>query len=207
MAETSAAPLTPALERLVASVRKETREDRDPASTARAVAHHLDEALAEADLLAQCHREASEDDYQQHNLHVEPDGSFSVVSLVWLPGQSTPIHDHVAWCVPGIYRGREEETRYRLVGAGRRDVTANVGASGGENRVDSESIEDPFLVEAGTELNEPGSVVTLAPPGDIHRVRNPGPGKAISLHVYGADLDRLGSSIRRTYDLPVRAGS
>jgi 3-mercaptopropionate dioxygenase len=26
---------------------------------------------------------------------------------------------------------------------------------------------------------------------------------AISLHVYGADITRLGSSVRRTYDLPV----
>jgi hypothetical protein len=27
---------------------------------------------------------------------------------------------------------------------------------------------------------------------------------AISLHVYGADITRLGSSVRRVYDLPVR---
>ena len=47
----------------------------------------------------------------------------------------------------------------------------------------------------------------FAPPGDIHRVRNCGDGVAISLHVYGADITRLGSSVRRIYDLPVLAPS
>lgn len=42
----------------------------------------------------------------------------------------------------------------------------------------------------------------LRAPGDIHRVRNAGSGKAISLHVYGADITRLGTSIRRVYEPP-----
>jgi 3-mercaptopropionate dioxygenase len=45
-----------------------------------------------------------------------------------------------------------------------------------------------------------GSVSAIAPPGDIHRVWNSGETTAISLHVYGADIRRLRSSIRRTYD-------
>lgn len=32
---------------------------------------------------------------------------------------------------------------------------------------------------------------------------NDGPGLAVSLHVYGADLRRRGTSIRRRYDQPV----
>jgi len=47
-------------------------------------------------------------------------------------------------------------------------------------------------------------VAGFAPPGDIHRVRNSGAGIAVSMHIYGADLSRLGSSIRRVYDLPLR---
>jgi 3-mercaptopropionate dioxygenase len=43
----------------------------------------------------------------------------------------------------------------------------------------------------------------FAPPGDIHRVRNIGDDVAISMHVYGADISRLGSSVRRVYDLPL----
>jgi 3-mercaptopropionate dioxygenase len=47
----------------------------------------------------------------------------------------------------------------------------------------------------------------FAPPGDIHRVRNHGRDVAISLHVYGADIARLGSSVRRIYDLPLVAAA
>jgi predicted metal-dependent enzyme (double-stranded beta helix superfamily) len=45
----------------------------------------------------------------------------------------------------------------------------------------------------------PGEVAGLLPPGDIHQVHNAGDSTAISLHVYGADLSIVGSSIRRTY--------
>jgi len=46
----------------------------------------------------------------------------------------------------------------------------------------------------------------MAPPGDIHRVFNAGPQTAISLHIYGTDISRMGSSVRRIYDVPVLAG-
>jgi predicted metal-dependent enzyme (double-stranded beta helix superfamily) len=52
-------------------------------------------------------------------------------------------------------------------------------------------------------VNEPGDVSGFAPPGDIHRVRNVGDETAISIHVYGTDVSRIGSSVRRYYDLPV----
>ena len=46
-------------------------------------------------------------------------------------------------------------------------------------------------------------MTAFTPPGDIHRVGNPGPTVAVSLHLYGVDLRIHGSSVRRTYDLPV----
>jgi 3-mercaptopropionate dioxygenase len=81
--------------------------------------------------------------YRQHVRHVEPDGSFSVVTLVWLPGQPTPIHDHVTWCVVGVYKGNEHEVRFRLEN---------------ENDVD-------YLVEVEQATNHEGSVAALTPPG------------------------------------------
>jgi len=62
-----------------------------------------------------------------------------------------------------------------------------------------------WLAEVGANVNTAGQVSGFAPPGDIHRVRNCGDDVAISLHVYGADITRLGSSVRRSYDLPVLA--
>ena len=53
-------------------------------------------------------------------------------------------------------------------------------------------------------VNPAGAVGGFAPPGDIDRVRNTGDDVAVSMHVYGADISRLGNSIRREYALPIR---
>jgi predicted metal-dependent enzyme (double-stranded beta helix superfamily) len=37
------------------------------------------------------------------------------------------------------------------------------------------------------------------PPGEIHRVRNASETTAISIHIYGTDITRIGSSARRYY--------
>ncbi|GAA3094719.1 hypothetical protein GCM10020254_44890 [Streptomyces goshikiensis] len=58
------------------------------------------------------------------------------------------------------------------------------------------------LVATEEVVNGPGDVCGFAPPGDIHKVRNSCRTTAISLHVYGADVARLGSSVRRVYTLP-----
>jgi hypothetical protein len=50
------------------------------------------------------------------------------------------------------------------------------------------------LIEVGNNPNLTGEVTGFAPPGDIHRVRNAGDSTAISLHIYGTDLNRIGSS-------------
>src|SRR5215510_1972579 len=59
------------------------------------------------------------------------------------------------------------------------------------------------LVEAGTRQNAAGEVSGFAPPGEIQRVRNAGDDTAISPHLYGTDVSRIGSSVRRNYYRPV----
>ncbi|MBN9068367.1 MAG: cysteine dioxygenase, partial [Rhizobiales bacterium] len=54
--------------------------------------------------------------YRQYLLHCDPLGRFSVVSFVWGPGQSTPIHDHTTWGIVGVLRGAELSQGYDLVG-------------------------------------------------------------------------------------------
>jgi predicted metal-dependent enzyme (double-stranded beta helix superfamily) len=115
-----------------------------------------------------------------HVLHVEPDGSFSMVGIVWEPGKVTSIHDHLTWCVFGVLQGIEQEDLYTL------------------------DEDGTSLIEVGRNANLTREVSGFAPPGDIHRVRNDTGETAISLHIYGTDLSRIGSSVRRTYDLPVR---
>lgn len=185
---TTALQASPALQRLVASIREAVAASGDDAQVAGRVAALLRPYLGTGEFLTDEQRQPDPTRYRQHVLHVEEDGSFSVVALVWLPGQETPVHDHVSWCVVGVHEGQEYETRYRLVEA------------------ESETGEGAWLVETGTDVALTGATAALTPPGDIHKVANQGTGLAISLHIYGADIGKLGSSIRRRYDLDVRKG-
>jgi predicted metal-dependent enzyme (double-stranded beta helix superfamily) len=63
-----------------------------------AIADRLKTLLRADGWLADEHQLAGRDTYRQHLLHVSECRRLSVVALVWLPGQSTPIHDHVSWC-------------------------------------------------------------------------------------------------------------
>jgi len=166
---------------LVQAVRAEVRLGLGWQKTADRVARALRGNLPDpADLPPADLRRGHPASYQSHLLYAEPDGSFSIAAMVWLPGQETVIHDHVAWCVTAVLRGREYEEIFTLVEGGR------------------------ALALSARNVNPAGSVGGFAPPGDIHRVRNVGGSVAISMHVYGADISRLGNSIRREYTLPIR---
>ncbi|ARZ69879.1 cysteine dioxygenase family protein [Streptomyces sp. HU2014] len=180
MTTPTAAPTTARLGQLVDDVREAVGRGLPPDTTAYLVGERLAAHLGAADLLTPEQREGHPDRYRQHILHAESDGSFSVVALVWMPGQQTSVHDHVSWCVTGVHEGTESERRYRLVPDG---TTAR-------------------LVATEDVVNHQGDICGFAPPGDIHRVRNACSTTAISLHIYGADIARLGSSVRRVYDLP-----
>ncbi len=146
-----------------------------------AIAERLRPLLATDGWLAPEHQLAGRDTYRQHLLHVSRCRRLSVVALVWLPGQRTPIHDHVSWCVVGVYRGVERETHYRLID---RDGQRH-------------------LMPVGAFEARPGHVEALVPPAEnIHAVTAAGATKTISIHVYGADIERLGSSILRRFDDP-----
>src|SRR4051812_23756760 len=168
----------PGLDDLVAGVRSVVDLRADWRETARLVAAELRRHMPTPDMLTAEERMGDPDRYVSHTLYVEPGGSFSLVALVWRPGQVTPIHDHVTWCVFGVLQGVEHEELYVQ--------------------------RDDHLVRVGVGDNHVGEVSGFAPPGDIHRVHNSGDGTAISLHIYGTDISRVDSSVRRCYDLPVR---
>jgi 3-mercaptopropionate dioxygenase len=170
----------PELAGLASVVRAAVRERADWGDTARLVASALERHLPSPSILTAEQRIGDPETYKSEVLHSEPDGSFSIVALVWRPGQVTPIHDHVTWCVFGVIQGLESEELFELDGEG------------------------TCLAEAGHRVNRTGEVSGFAPPGDIHRVRNGGDITAISIHIYGTDVSRIGSSVRRHYDLPVQ---
>jgi len=164
-------PTTAAMVPLVAGIRTAVERHVGWAETAELVAEELRLHMPTPDVLTPEQRLGSPDEYQGHTLYVEPDGSFSIVGLVWRPGQLTRIHDHVTWCTFGVIQGVEHEELF-----------------------------DADLNLVGESDNHVGDVSGFAPPGDIHRVHNTTGKTAISIHVYGTDVTRSGSSVRRYYD-------
>jgi predicted metal-dependent enzyme (double-stranded beta helix superfamily) len=156
---------------LAAAVRTAVDTHRGWSQTAQLVAAQLRRHLPTPDLLTPQQRLGSAHGYRSHTLHVEPDGSFSIVALVWRPGQLTRIHDHMTWCVFAVIQGVEHEELF-----------------------------DADLNPIGRSDNQVGDVSGFAPPGDIHRVHNTGHTTAISIHIYGIDVTRAGTSVRRYYD-------
>jgi len=100
-----------------------------------------------------------------HLLHSDPDGRFHILAVVFPPGTSSGIHEHGCWGVIGYVAGLDEETRF----------SRTDGGDGAESCV---------LDEVARTVHEPGTVVRLLPPVEMHhRVRNPGRVDGVSVHV------------------------
>jgi 3-mercaptopropionate dioxygenase len=100
------------------------------------------------------------------------DGSLSLFSLVVPAGARTPVHDHLAWGLVGLYRGTQEEEIY----TGR---------------------EGDFTVGERRQL-VPGDFYALIPPtDDIHRVRTTSAETSVSIHLLTNDT---GCVWRHAYD-------
>jgi predicted metal-dependent enzyme (double-stranded beta helix superfamily) len=103
----------------------------------------------------------------------------SLMSLVLAAGASTPVHDHLAWGLVGLYRGEQTETIYRQA-----DTNQN------DDESDLIEIEQRHLYQ--------GDFYELLPPeGDIHRVTTLGNDPSVSIHLLGNDI---GCVWRHRYD-------
>jgi len=158
--------------------------EANASAVAEGVRARLPHLLADSGFLLPRYREPDPERYRTHVVTVAPSRRFSVVAMVWLPGQMTAIHDHVTWCVVGVLQGLEREQRFELRQRG----------------------GDRWLLPLGEDDVAPGETTALVTPGEnIHRVRNVGTSTALSVHVYGADISVLGSSINECFDvLPIR---
>lgn len=107
--------------------------------------------------------------YQQFLLYADARQRFSVVSFVWGPGQTTPIHDHRVWGLIGMLRGAEYSQGFA------RNATGGLEHAGAPIRL------------------EPGQVEAVSPRhNDIHQVSNAFIDQvSISIHVYGANIGAI----------------
>ena len=100
------------------------------------------------------------------------DGSLALFSLVVPSGSETPIHDHLAWGLVGLYRGEQEERIYA------------------PRQGSLDLLEQRALA--------PGDFYVLIPPrDDVHSVRTTSAETSVSIHLLTNDT---GCVWRHAYD-------
>jgi predicted metal-dependent enzyme (double-stranded beta helix superfamily) len=168
---------TPVVRRFVTHVRDVIAGAASPAAACAAVRPGFAAMLADPDWLPPAYQAAAPESGMgggigQWLLYRAGDGSLSLFSLVVPPGSQTPIHDHLAWGLVGLYRGTQDEEIY----AQRDDAL--------------ELVEQRALA--------PGDFYVLLPPrDDIHRVRTTSAETSVSIHLLTNDT---GCVWRHAYD-------
>lgn len=111
------------------------------------------------------------------------DGGLSLFSLVVPPGSATPVHDHLAWGLVGLYTGEQDERVYRRLSTAPDHLHA-------DDHAQLELAEQNHL--------RPGDFYVLMPPeGDIHSVATISNGSSVSIHLLGNDT---GCTWRHSYE-------
>ena len=100
------------------------------------------------------------------------DRSLSLFSLVVPPGSMTPVHDHLAWGLVGLYGGNQDEEFYR-------------------------PREGGLDVLRRRPLGRGDFYALLPPQNDIHRVRTTSDVTSVSIHLLANDT---GCVARHTFD-------
>lgn len=142
---------------------------RDTEEAVGRTSHILKKFTAEGLELPARLRKNSQQSYARHLIHCCEQTGCCVVSMVWGPGQGTPVHDHCnTWCVEGCVTGELQITNYELM---------------------EELGQDRYRFEQRECINVgPGAVGALIPPFEHHTIRNPFDNNAITVHVYGKEL-------------------
>ncbi|MDR7481145.1 MAG: cysteine dioxygenase family protein [Armatimonadota bacterium] len=96
-------------------------------------------------------------------------GSLCLFALVVSPGAATPVHDHLAWGLVGVYRGQQEETFYR--------------------RLDNGNVKGRAVLEISRRIVvSTGEFYAIVPPrDDIHYVATLSDRPSISIHLLAND--------------------
>jgi predicted metal-dependent enzyme (double-stranded beta helix superfamily) len=117
-------------------------------------------------------RLGSPDSYCRHVAYADPDGRFTIVYLVWRPGQFSPVHGHRTWCAYRMLQGELSETLYRW-NAQAREISVT-----------------------GRITRKPGDIFTAAPGlRQTHRLGNAGTATAISMHIYGVAEENISTGV------------
>src|SRR3954467_7156742 len=105
----------------------------------------------------------------QYALYRAEDGSLCLFSLVVPVGAETPVHDHLAWGLVGIYRGRQDETVYRRLDDG------------------SDPARAQLEIAKRQQLGRGEFYALLPPADDIHYVSTISDTASVSIHLLAND--------------------
>jgi predicted metal-dependent enzyme (double-stranded beta helix superfamily) len=175
------------LESFISDCKDQAATDGEPADIVRAITPLMHRLLCGSrDFLKPEHFQSEPDHYARNLVYAAEGAGLSLYTLVWLPGQWTPVHDHGTWGVVGVVEGRLEEQSYMRLDP---DQSAERHAG----------IE---LRRGGLVLLSPSSVSTFVPnPDHIHKtgcaVDWP---RCVSLHLYGRAMNSF-------YSYDVAAGT
>ena len=127
----------------------------------------------------------------QYALYRAEDGSLCLFSLVVPAGSATPVHDHLAWGLVGIYRGRQDETVYRRLDDGRDPARAQLE------------------IAKRQQLGRGEFYALLPPTDDIHYVTTISDTPSISIHLLANDTacvwrHRFDPGDRPRHAVPIR---
>ena len=164
---------SPRLRGFIEQVRDVQSREAEPTVVIEAIRPLFADLLADKAWLPAKYQEPSPDSGMgsgigQWLLYRAGDGSLALSALVVPPGASTPVHDHLAWGLVGLFRGNQDEEVFA-----RRDDGAD------ESRAVLEVAERRSLV--------PGDFYALLPETDIHRVTTTSDVTSVSLHLLGID--------------------
>jgi predicted metal-dependent enzyme (double-stranded beta helix superfamily) len=145
------------------------------------IAHALRVAAATPGLLTPELRAPKAGCYARHTIASDPAGRFTLLSIVWGPGQFSPPHAHDTWCAYAVVENALTETLYAFDAASGKAIPGN------------------------TAQRDPG-YACFAPAGleQIHRLGNAGGVGAISIHAYGVEGSRVGTHVNRLMDVAER---
>jgi 3-mercaptopropionate dioxygenase len=164
----------PALDTFLAHAATLARGDDAPADCVQRLAPLMLELIEHAAAFLQPQHYRSDAAHYARNLVYDaPDASLSLYTLVWLPGQWTPVHDHGSWGVVGVLEGVLEERSYVRLSPDR----------GADDHID--------LARGGVILLGRGAVTSFVPnPDHIHITGVPEERpRAVSLHLYGRTMN------------------
>src|SRR5215217_1967124 len=108
---------TPVVRSFVADVRAAIAAAESPEAACDAIRPRFAGLLADEDWLPERYRESAPESGMgggigQWLLFRAGDRSLSLFALVVPPGSETPVHDHLAWGLVGLYQGTQDEEIY-----------------------------------------------------------------------------------------------